>query len=92
MRQGGSMDDKLLTIESLIFDSDFRRWVLQPDDSTKSHWQNFMAQHPYSVTIIEQAALLVKDIHPQYDELRGDSKARIWSLLSQRFDEANQAE
>lgn len=53
-------DLKRYTVDQLASDSDFRRWVLNPDTKDLLFWQQFLAEHPDQVQKVYTAQNLVQ--------------------------------
>lgn len=47
------------TVEDFVLDPDFRKWVLSPDETTKTYWDDYLKKHPSKYRDIELARKLL---------------------------------
>ncbi|GAB4021353.1 FecR family protein [Spirosoma koreense] len=76
--------------EELAADSDFRRWVMQPDPSTDQFWIGLLQKHPQQVATVVRAIQLVQQLNRATEpgELLAtdaDQLEAIWQNLRSRI-------
>src|SRR5690606_5092755 len=53
------MSKSAYTVEDFVLDSDFRNWVLSPDETVKAYWEEYLRKNPSKYRDIEIARKLI---------------------------------
>lgn len=76
------MDRKQYTVEDLLHNPNFRKWVLHPDAGTQRFWQEWQAQHPEEQALLEEARDIVLLIEKGYFSALPADTENQWQRLA----------
>lgn len=75
------MNPSFHTIEDLIVDNSFRKWILQKDPKATAQWQQYLASNPDKKELIEEAKQFLESI-PKVNYRMPDSDfENVWSAI-----------
>lgn len=72
------------TIEELVWDEPFRRWVLNPTDEDTARWSSWLEKNPEQALFIERARKMVQAIAPGMTHLPEAEKQDAIRRILQR--------
>lgn len=75
------------TLEDLLFDDDFRAWVLSPGNAKESFWRSWIENHPEKKALVEEARNII--LFAERDEIDIDDEKNIasWEKLKSRIED-----
>lgn len=79
------MDYRQFTVEEFVLDSDFRRWVLQPNVESNTFWQKWLKEHPHKIGVLQEARsilLMMARVNYGWDEQMEDA---LWSRIEEEM-------
>ena len=68
-------------IEDFVVDGNFRAWVVSPSKDTNARWNKFISDYPEKKELIEQAALIVRSLQVDEDEVSKERIDIIWKRV-----------
>ncbi len=66
-----------------VADEYFRRWVYQPDPSTRRFWKNWLGQHPEKQEAVEEAQRLFTSLRFKEYAASPQEKLELWQGINQ---------
>jgi transmembrane sensor len=75
------MNPTFNTVEDLIVDNSFRKWVLQNDPKAKAHWQQYVSSNPEKKELIEEAKRFLKKLPRVNYQLPASDFETIWAQI-----------
>ena len=75
------MDRKQFTIEDLLQNPHFRKWVLRPDADTRRFWKQWQAQHPEQQKLLEEAREIVLLVEKEHSSTHQADTENQWQRL-----------
>lgn len=77
------MKQEYLTYDAteLAQDTDFIRWVRQPDDAPSERWVNWLTEHPDQQEKVTTARTLVEAVQWPLPSLSPQEKAGMWAVI-----------
>ena len=83
------MEPKRVTVNTLIDDPSFRRWVLSPDSADNAKWQSWVEAHPeYHSQVLEARELLLA-LRPEDSRSTTQVEAQVWKNIQEQATEQN---
>ena len=70
--------------DDFVQDEYFQRWVLNNDSMSNKFWENWIKENPDKKEIVEKAALLIKLMAVEHDELSGEVFDSMWQNIVQK--------
>ena len=70
------------TLNDLISNAQFARWVLAPDEPLNAYWQSLQNQYPGLILLIPHARTLVLSLRFQTDVLEDREKDMLWQQIA----------
>ncbi|MEQ8530743.1 MAG: hypothetical protein RIB86_02760 [Imperialibacter sp.] len=77
------MNPTFNTVEDLIVDNSFRKWVLQNDPKAEAHWQQYVSSNPEKKELIEEAKSFLKKLPRVNYELPVSEFETIWAKIEE---------
>ena len=74
------------TVEDLIIDPSFRRWILHQDPEARAQWQAYLAAHPGKKALIEKARLFLEELPKVNYQMPPQEKDLLWGQIAQKAD------
>ncbi|WPR77482.1 FecR family protein [Algoriphagus sp. NG3] len=84
------MDKSNFSVEDFVLDSEFREWILSPNNKRNLQWEEYIIKNPKSISDIETARSIVLNMPSQeyiIDALKVD---RLWDKIDQKLDQGEQ--
>ncbi len=75
-----------VTIESLIWQDEFRAWVLHPTEALTSYWQNWQQLHPDHISLVGQASEIVRALQVENRPITQADIQRIIAITRQQLE------
>ncbi|CAD5279122.1 MULTISPECIES: FecR family protein [unclassified Imperialibacter] len=75
------MNPTFNTVEDLIVDNSFRKWVLQNDPKAKAHWQLYLSANPEKKELVEEAKTFLKKLPRVNYQLPTSDFETIWAQI-----------
>jgi len=69
------------TVEEFVQDEAFQQWILRPHAESELFWQTWMADHPESATVINEARAIVRQIRFSEYTLPAGEIASLWQRI-----------
>lgn len=76
------------TVEDLVLDEFFQKWIYAPDEETNLYWQEFLALYPHRHKVLEEARLFLRDMRSKESLLAEDVPEATIEDIKMRFNEA----
>ena len=67
--------------EDFVLNDSFRKWIQAPDVSSENYWTQFLADHPETKTMIDEARQIVLALNPLEDEVPNQRIEFIWNKI-----------
>ncbi|MDF9797069.1 transmembrane sensor [Catalinimonas alkaloidigena] len=80
------MEDHIKTVDQLLNDPAFRKWVLSPESEEAQGWQSWIDSHAEHRAIVEEAKELLLGIQPKVERHR-QAEEKVWSAISEGIQE-----
>ncbi|UZR98044.1 FecR family protein [Chondrinema litorale] len=77
---------KNFTVEQLADDAKFRKWILNPDETTVRFWNNWLEDNPEEVEKIEAAKKLVRLSNFQSSNMSFNKADALWEEIEAKMD------
>lgn len=74
-------------VKDLLLDESFQRWVLNPDEDSRSKWDSWQRQHPEHFELLEEARTLLLLLRDRVEEEIDTDELEGWNRLEQSLDE-----
>jgi len=74
-------------VKDLLLDESFQRWVLSPDEDSRSKWESWQHQHPEHFELLEEARTILLLLRDRVEEEIESDEHEVWSRLEQSLDE-----
>ncbi|MEN7547985.1 FecR domain-containing protein [Rapidithrix thailandica] len=78
------MNDQDYTVEELITNDSFLKWVRQPDEETSRYWEAWQNQAPVRMEAVRQARQLLTNLHFFNGTLSTAKKEALWQNIQQQ--------
>ena len=75
------MNPTFNTVEDLIVDNSFRKWVLQNDPKAKAQWEQYLSTNPEKKELVEEAKLFLKKLPRVNYQLPTSDFETIWAQI-----------
>ena len=75
------MDISKFTVEDLVYDPSFRKWVLQPDSASENLWHDLLQKNPQHWAKVAKARELLQRIESGSDELSESEYDQVWENI-----------
>lgn len=79
------MDYHKFTVEDLVLDQDFRKWVLEEDRESSDFWNAWLKEHPKKINDIQQARKLLKSLQFTEKSLKPSEKDALLYEINSRI-------
>ncbi|CAN5871862.1 hypothetical protein BH24BAC1_BH24BAC1_36550 [soil metagenome] len=74
-------DYSACSVNDLVEDPFFQRWVLRPDEETETFWESWLLHHPHWQATVEQAVLLVRILASDDGGPSPQEKGEVWERI-----------
>ncbi|MEM9832502.1 MAG: FecR domain-containing protein [Bacteroidota bacterium] len=74
------------SVEDIVMDSSFRRWVVHNDPEAQQQWQVYLAQHPEHTELVEQAKQILQELPDIKYRMSDDLLHETWSNIASAVD------
>lgn len=75
------MNPSFNTIEDLIVDNSFRKWILQNDPKAKARWQEYLDLHPYKKELINEAKTFLLNLPRVNYQMQESDFEVLWAQI-----------
>ncbi len=69
------------TVEDLIIDPSFRRWILHRDPEARAQWQAYLAAHPEKKVLVEKARIFLQELPVVNYRMSGQEMEDLWNRI-----------
>ncbi len=75
--------------KDFLLNESFQRWVLEPDDDTKSFWETWMTKHPEKYETICEARMQIETMNHFFARVNNKHAEEVWGKISNSIEEAD---
>lgn len=75
------MDISKFSIEDFIYDTGFRKWVLEPDPDSLQYWNEILLKYPYQAANINKAKAILLKMESGEHDLEARELDEIWEVI-----------
>ncbi|MEQ6118220.1 FecR domain-containing protein [Reichenbachiella sp. MALMAid0571] len=69
------------TVEEIIKDEYFHKWLIEPDSACDEFWNKWMGNDPAKIKVIEEAKSILLSLSFHEEELSPNEKNKIWNSV-----------
>ena len=77
----------LNTVEDLVIDPSFRRWILHHDPEARAQWQAYLSAHPEKKALVEKAKLLLEELPRVNYQMSKQELSVLWHQIERKSEQ-----
>lgn len=78
------MDKSDYTVEDFVLDKEFQMWVLMPTNQSRLFWDNYLAQNPGKLAVIELAREMLLNMARFEHQILENDADELWEIIHQK--------
>ena len=77
----------LNTVEDIVIDPSFKRWILHHDPEASAQWQAYLAAHPEKKALVEKAILLLEELPRVNYQMSEQELSVLWHQIERKSEQ-----
>lgn len=79
------MNEQHYTVEALLLNQSFRKWVFEQDEKSNTFWKNWLSANPHQLDTVQQARQLLLNL-PEVRYIYGQEREdKLWGKISEEI-------
>jgi transmembrane sensor len=75
------------TVEDIVIDPSFRRWILHQDAEARAQWNAYLTIYPEKRALVEKAKLFLEELSSVNYQLSDQDMAVLWHQIERKSDQ-----
>lgn len=76
------------TVEDIVMDPSFRRWILQRDPEARDQWQTYLSVHPEKEKLVDKAKSVLEELPRVKYQMSAQELSALWHQIENESEEA----